>query len=312
MAEGAESKANDRPLVYAIVLNWNGWRHTFRCLESLDRLEYPNVRVLVVDNASTDGSEGHIRAARPGQEVIQTGENLGYGGGNNVGINIALERAAEYVWVLNNDTELPPDGLSVMVEIMEADPRIGILGLDSLDENTGEREEVGPFPAGLPRPSQRPGLVAAPGCPFTIELMDHVHGSCLLVRREVLERAGAFDLRYFHFWEDIELCWRVWQAGWLVARTSAARIRHRTGSSTAGANAMRTYYNLRNLMFFLAAATGTRPPRAMFRTQAIRIWGPCVLGVRGFFRPGYKIAVVRALRDAAWERGGKSRTYSPR
>lgn len=302
----------NRPLVYAIVLNWNGWRNTLRCLRSLERLDYPNVQVLVIDNGSTDDSEGQIRAARPDQELRQTGENLGYGGGNNVGIEIALRRGADYVWILNNDTELPTDALDVMVESMEADPRIGILGLDSLDENTGEREAVGPFPAGLLRPSQRPGFVPAPGCSFPIELMDHVHGSCLLVRREVLERAGGFDLRYFHFWEDIELCWRAWEAGWLVARTSAARIRHRTGSSTAGASAMRTYYNLRNLMFFLGAATASPASRAMLRPRAIGIWGPCLLGIRGFFRPGYKAAVVRALRDAALDRGGKCATYSPR
>lgn len=310
MAEQAKSKA-DRPLVYAIVLNWNGWRNTLRCLESLDRLAYSNLRVLVIDNGSTDDSESQIRAARPGQELLQTGENLGYGGGNNVGIEIALQRGAEYVWVLNNDTELPANALDVMVPIMEADPRIGVLGLDSLDENTGEVEEVGPFPAGLSRPSRESAFVPVSSCPHPVELMDHVHGSCLLVRREVLKCAGSFDLRYFHFWEDIEFCWRVWQAGWLVARTSAARIGHRTGSSTAGASAMRTYYNLRNLMFFLGATTATPSRQAMLRPEAIRIWGPCVLGVRGFFRPGYKIAVLRALRDAALERGGKSPTYSP-
>lgn len=312
MADRVESKADDRPLVYAIVLNWNGWQNTLRCLESLDRLEYPNMRVLVIDNASTDGSEGKIRAARPEQEVIQTGENLGYGGGNNVGIHVSLERAADYVWVLNNDTELPLDGLDVTVEIMEADPRIGILGLDSLNENTGEMEEAGPFPAGLPRLSQRPGFAPAPGCPFSVELMDHVHGSCLLIRREVLESVGAFDLRYFHFWEDVEFCWRTWQAGWLVALTTAARIRHHSGSSTAGASPMRTYYNLRNFMFFLATATGAPASRALLGRQAIRVWVPCLLGVRGFFRPGYKLAVLRALRDAALGRHGKCLAYSPR
>ena len=75
---------------------------------------------------------------------------------------------------------------------------------------------------------------------------------------------------------------------------------------------MRTYYNLRNLMFFLGVATATPVSRAMLRPQAIRIWLPCLLGIRGFFRPGYKIAVLRALRDAALGRGGKCLTYSPR
>lgn len=311
MAEQPEPIA-DQPLVYAIVLNWNGWRNTLRCLESLDRLDYPNVRVLVIDNGSTDESEARIRAARPGQRIHQTGENLGYGGGNNVGMDIALREGADYIWVLNNDTELPENALHVMVRIMEADPRIGILGLDSVDENTGEVERAAPFPAGLPRLWQRATATPHPGCPFPVEFTDHVHGSCLLIRRRVVGEGGSFDLRYFHFWEDVEFCWRAWRTGWLVARTSASRVGHRTGSSTADAPAARAYYNLRNAMVFLSIANATSRHRALLMPQAVCIWLPCVLGIRGFFRPGYKLAVLRALRDAALGRDGKCLTYSPR
>jgi len=107
----------DQPKVVIIVLNWNGWRDTIECLESLQRLTYPNYQVIVVDNGSTDDSVGRIRRAYPNVVLIETDENLGYAGGNNVGINYALKHGTEYVLILNNEVKIEPNVLTVMIEV---------------------------------------------------------------------------------------------------------------------------------------------------------------------------------------------------
>src|SRR5512141_114352 len=97
------------PRVAIIVLNWNGWRDTIECLESLQRLTYPNYQVVVVDNGSTDNSVEHIRKAYPRVRLLETGKNLGWSGGNNIGIKYALGQETEYIHLLNNDTKAEPN-----------------------------------------------------------------------------------------------------------------------------------------------------------------------------------------------------------
>src|SRR6266568_5938037 len=115
-------------LSYIIILNWHGWQCTIECVESCKKLSYLNFRILVVDNGSTDGSEAILRERFPDVELLQTGANLGFAGGNNVGIRYALEQGAEYVWLLNNDTTVDADALSALVRMAEGDTKIGMAG----------------------------------------------------------------------------------------------------------------------------------------------------------------------------------------
>lgn len=107
------------PLVYIVILNWNGWQDTLACVTSCCALTWPEYRLLVVDNGSTDGSEAILRDRLATGEVLQSGGNLGFAGGNNVGIRHALAAGAEYVWLLNNDTEVAPDALSELVAALQ-------------------------------------------------------------------------------------------------------------------------------------------------------------------------------------------------
>src|SRR5215470_14085112 len=104
--------SSEKPLVAVVVLNWNGCNETLACLESLIKLSYPPCDLIVVDNGSTDNSVAAVRSKYPNVEVIQTGKNLGYAGGNNVGIRRALEKGAQYILILNNDTRVSPDAIS--------------------------------------------------------------------------------------------------------------------------------------------------------------------------------------------------------
>src|SRR5271154_4715210 len=115
------------PFIWIVVLNWNGLSDTLACLESLRHLNYANRRVLVVDNGSTDGSVAGLRRA-PEVEVIEAGRKLGYARGNNLGIRYALERGADFILVLNNDTTVDPMLLDELIAAAERNPGVGCFG----------------------------------------------------------------------------------------------------------------------------------------------------------------------------------------
>lgn len=110
-------------LVYIIILNWNGWQDTVECVVSCLNLRHDNCRILIVDNGSTDGSETFLRKRFPDTELIQTGENRGFAGGNNIGISHAMANGADYVWLLNNDTIVDPDSLSELIRVAKKNER---------------------------------------------------------------------------------------------------------------------------------------------------------------------------------------------
>ena|ERR1700681_3309672 len=118
------------PSVWIVVLNWNGLSDTLACLESLQRLHYPERRIVVVDNCSTDGSVDGLRraAAPPTIDIIEAGTNLGYAGGNNLGIRYALDRGADFILVLNNDTTADPMLVNELVAAADRHPEAGCFG----------------------------------------------------------------------------------------------------------------------------------------------------------------------------------------
>lgn len=114
--------------VAIIILNWNGRDDTLACLHSLCHIDYPNFQIVVVDNHSSDDSVAVIQKEYPHITLIQTDENLGYVGGNNVGLTFARQQNFDYALLLNNDTEVDPQFLQVLVAAAEADPAVGIVG----------------------------------------------------------------------------------------------------------------------------------------------------------------------------------------
>jgi GT2 family glycosyltransferase len=114
------------PLVYIIVLNWNGHQDTMRCVASLEQQHYPNYRILIIDNGSTDGSVEVLRTLGERVHLIEIPENLGYTGGNNRAMREAFARGADYVWLFNNDAVTESGTLDRLIDICEADPMIGL------------------------------------------------------------------------------------------------------------------------------------------------------------------------------------------
>ncbi len=127
------------PRVCIVTLNWRGIEDTLGCLESLRQLAYPNFQVVVVDNGSGDDSVVRIADRYPEVDLVETGANLGFAGGCNVGIRRALERGADYLWLLNSDTWVDADALTAMVELAERDPALGAVGSVICDQAVPER-----------------------------------------------------------------------------------------------------------------------------------------------------------------------------
>jgi GT2 family glycosyltransferase len=228
-----------RPTVSIIILNYNGREDTLACLRSMEHLTYPNARIIVVDNGSTDGSAEAFRAQHPRFELIETGKNLGFTGGNNLGIRHALEQGADYVMLLNNDTVVAPDFLDVMVTAMEANPKAGVTGptiyyYDSpetiwsaggaIDWSHGTTCMVG-----LDEEDKAQfGLSPRP--------VDFVTGCAILARRDVWEKVGLLDEKFFMYYEETEWCVRARRAGFDILHVPTAMVWHKISTAQRAAS----------------------------------------------------------------------------
>ncbi len=245
------------PLVSIIVLNYKGREDTLACLRSLEHLTYPHVRVIVVDNQSGDGLEDAVRGAHPSMTFIQTGANLGFTGGNNIGIRQALADGADYILLLNNDTIVAPDLVDVMVEVMEQDRSISITGPmiyyynnpetiwsagGEIDWSRGTTRMIGLNEADL----SQFGLSPRP--------VDFVSGCALMARREVWEKVGLLDDRFFMYYEETEWCVRAARAGYAIRHVPGAMIWHKISLEERHSSVhtpLYYYYITRNRLLFL-------------------------------------------------------------
>ena len=290
------------PLVYIVVLNWNGWRDTVRCLDSLVQLDYPAYRVLAIDNGSMDDSVERIRTAHPETDLIENGQNLGFAGGNNSGIRRALDGGAEHVWVLNNDAVAGPAALSALVATACSSARIGIVGPAVWRPPAGNGSVQEPAAFRWKGEYRLPAECPAEG---RLHLVDDVAGSSALLDATMLREIGLFDERFFHYWEDVEICARARKAGWLVAHACQARIQHSVGASLSTASAQAQYYFVRNWLLF-ARWSGRGGLLTMVR-RAPRMTLGRVLGRRWLFRGGWRpvLAGVLGMIDALRGRYGQ-------
>jgi GT2 family glycosyltransferase len=219
------------PLVCIVVLNWNGLRDTIECLESLQKIAYPNHKVVVVDNASASDDAGALRQKFGDYaHIIQNDKNYGYTGGNNIGIRYGLQVVkADYLLILNNDTTVAPDFLGHLVGTAETDSATGVAGpkvyyYDFPDriQSAGMRVNMWTGQATLIG-SRRldTGQHRKP------QEVDAVSGCCLLIKREAIRTVGEFDESYFCYWDETDYCARIRKAGLKVLCVPEAWIWHK-------------------------------------------------------------------------------------
>jgi len=250
-----------QPLVYVVIPNWNRRDDTLACVESLLQMDYPDFRIVVVDNGSTDDSVQAMARQFPGVEQITNGRNLGFAAGANVGIRHALARGADFVFVANNDTSVAPDALGVMVEA--ASPQdVGLVGPKIY--YAGDPQRIWSVGAWRHRLTleitgcRRGQLDADPdGEPFEV---DFVTGCAMLIRRGCLEQVGLFDERFFMYYEDSDYCLRVRSAGYHVLVVPRAKMWHKVATSSGGSDSpMERYHMARSsVLFFRKHVRGWR------------------------------------------------------
>lgn len=242
------------PLVYVVILNWNGWQDTLACVASCRKLTWPNFRILVVDNGSTDGSEAILRERLQDVEILQSGANLGFAGGNNVGIRHALKAGADYVWLLNNDAEAGPEALTELVGALEADTKAGMASSKIYYHGDPRRiwSAGGLWEGGrlrwrmLGANQLDRGQFDQPGERGTAS------GCSVLVRARMIEEIGPMDEEYFLYWEDTEWCARAQKEGYTLLFAPTSHVWHKVSSSTREASFSQHYYSTRNGLYFLS------------------------------------------------------------
>lgn len=245
-----------RPLVSVVVLNWNGANDTLACLDSLAELTYPNFNVVLVDNGSTDDSLARLRAyAAPySLTLIETGSNLGYAGGNNIGTRHALACGADFVLVLNNDTAVAPDLLEQLQESAQRNPDAGVFSARILyfDEPTRvwfDGARWNPASLRLEWPGQGESELSLGTADHDT---DYACGAALFFRSAVARQIGLLDESFFLVWEEVDWGFRARKAGWRNLVVPAARVWHKIGVSFGSESSpLRTYFSIRNeLLWF--------------------------------------------------------------
>lgn len=243
------------PSVAVIVLNWNGTEDTLECLASLDRLTYPRVEIVVVDNGSRPSPRATIAAAFPRVTYLETGINLGYAGGNNVGIRYALDSGHDYVFVLNNDTIVEADVLDRAIGVAERDESIGVLGVKIIAWDDPGRVWVA-----YGEVTYRQGLVRLIGYyglddgRFDQQRdVEWVPGTAMLLRRSALQRVGLFDEEFFAYHEDVDWCTLARKHGFRVVFSPEPRIYHKGHRSSGGKGYVtpRQYLAGRNMVLYV-------------------------------------------------------------
>ena len=213
------------PLVSIILLTYNSMVHIKTCLDSIQKLRYPNVEVILVDNASSDGSAEYVENNYSFVKVIRNKENMGFAYGNNVGAAVASGR---YILFLNIDTEAAPYSVNNLVQIAESDSTIGICGCkllffyrrDVLQSAGGRYSLLGiPWDRGTYEKDQ--------GQFDKIEEVSFVCGAALLIRKNLISQIGSFDPAFFAYNEDVDLCLRSWVCGFRVMYVPGAIVYHK-------------------------------------------------------------------------------------
>jgi GT2 family glycosyltransferase len=244
------------PRVGVAVLNYERAADTIDCLASLRRLSTP-VDVVVVDNGSSDDSVERIKAAAPGVDVIEAGENLGFGRGNNLAIERFMSGPYDFVWLLNNDATADTGALAAMLAEAQRDAKVGAVG--SVIYHADQRDAVQTWGGGSV--SMRTGRsldATAPG-----DRVDYITAASALLRVAALREVGTFDPDFFFLYEDTDLGVRLRARGWRVAVAAASRVWHRGGGTVAAVSPQRAELHAAGWVQFLRKHTSVAWARSL-------------------------------------------------
>jgi hypothetical protein len=292
-----------------VVLSWNGREDTLACLRSLATVEWPGLRLICVDNGSADGSAEAVRTEFPDVTLIENGRNLGFAGGNNVGIRAALEHGADWVLLVNNDATLAPDTVRELDRVSRERPRAGILGGKVLFAEpphdvwfAGQRFNPAIGYSGRPRGYRKPD-----GPRYDEVLaVDRVVGACMAISAALVEAVGLFDEDLFAYVEDVDWCLRAREAGFEVLLAPSAHAWHKVAGSSGGESASVTsmYYGARNTIV-VSERHRPLPPGLRELRQLVVVGSFAALAAIGDAKGPMLRAVLDGARDARRGRLGQ-------
>jgi GT2 family glycosyltransferase len=221
------------PLVYLVVLNWNGYDDTHECLLSLRTLAYGNYRVLVVDNASVDDSPQHIAAEHPEAELVRIAVNHGIAAGYNRGIEAALAGGAEYVVIMNNDLVVDPLFVGHMLVVAQRTPRCGIvMPKIYYHEAPNTIWSAGAYARWMPTNIVMRGRVQPDGPAFaSVVPLQFAPSCCLLLSRDLCQHV-AFDEHYYFYYDDWDFCKAARDQGYSLMFAPGAHVWHKVSRTT--------------------------------------------------------------------------------
>lgn len=214
---------NRSPKVNIIVLNHNGKDVLRKCLASVFRVDYPDFEIVVVDNASDDGSIEEAKKDFSKATFIKNSRNLGFSAGNNIGIRYSLEKQAEYVLLLNSDTEVEKDFLGKLIGLMGSDPKIGVLSPTILE---GDSDRVWFSGGRIDWKRMRTTHLRDRIDGAAFRRTEFVSGCAMLVRKEVFAKIGLLDEEFFLYWEDADFSVRAARQGFRLAVAKTDGVRH--------------------------------------------------------------------------------------
>lgn len=257
--------------VSVVILNFKVKLFTLSCIESVKKSTFKNLEIIVLDNGSADGLEEEMEKYT---SVIffQNGSNLGYSGGNNVGIKKALEGGADYIFILNPDTIIEEKCIERLVNGME-ETGAGIVGPKIYFEDKKtiwyaggifDRDNVIGKHRGVNQKDNNQYNQAVE--------TDYVTGAAMMIKREVFERIGFFDEKYFLYYEDADFCERAKRAGFKVMYIPGGIVYHENAKSTVLGSSLQDYYISRNRMLYARKFLPFRTQFALFR-EAIKNLG---------------------------------------
>lgn len=250
---------NAEPTVSVVIVNWNSRDLLGQALTTLhEHTTSVSFETIVVDNGSHDGSTDYLRDSWPGVTVIALDHNHGFAAANNIGFKSCRGR---YVLLLNVDTISKPTTVSGLVDCLDKHPEAGVAGARHLNGDGSLQWSMDDFPSVLNDTLRYTDLIKLPALQGWLKrkypaFSDHdeerevgwVNGACLMVRREVIDRVGGLDEYFFIYAEELDWCFRVWQAGWTVRFTPSAEVIHLLGGSFSATDGKRTillYQSLR-------------------------------------------------------------------
>jgi GT2 family glycosyltransferase len=258
---------NSDPLLFIVILNWIRPSETLSCLKSVFNSEYPNFRVVVVDNGSRGGSLQEIKKSYPSAKIIQNSTNLGYAEGNNIGIRYACQQGAEYILLLNDDVLVKEDTFIQLVSAAEKNRNVAAVGckvvlftdptrLWAIGEGTSRGK---PFPVDN-------------GSYDTKREIDYAVGCCILLCKRALDTIGLLNSDYFAVHEEREWCLRARRAGYSILYMPKAIVTHKISQSlTSQWSPMYHYLYVRNRLLLLTAE-GQRPQDWRRLRGALWVW----------------------------------------